>query len=98
MSLILDAMRRRKLLGATVSAFQVNGCMGHEHQLLWLGRIERFEERWGLPHIVVTLFYVADGLYRSHRDIRDGDLGVEYINLHDSSLQELYRGNYAFYR
>lgn len=92
MSLILDAMRRRKLLGAVVTAFDCRGCMGHSHVFQWVGRIDRFEERWGRPQAVVTI------LKRGNRDIRDCDLGHEHIDLHDSCLQEINRGVYGLFR
>lgn len=92
MSLILDAMRRRKLLGAVVTAFDRRGGMAEDHVFQWVGRIDRFEERWGRPQAVVTI------LKRGNRDIRSGDLSYEHIDLHDSCLQEINRGVYGLFK
>ena len=84
--------KRRELRGVTVVAFVCNGCMGHDHQFNWMGRVERFEEKWGREHAVARV------LKRGNQDVRDTDLGVVHIPLHDSQLQQIHGSIYAYYQ
>lgn len=82
--------KRRELLGVNVVAFDCRGCMSEDHRFLWMGKIERFEEKWGREHAVARV------LKRGSQDVRGTDLGVVHIPLHDSQLQQIYGSLYAY--
>lgn len=86
--------KRAKLRKAIVVAFQCDGCMASEHNILWIGRVEGFDQtRYaGEAARVRVMKRPPDS-----GDFRDRDLGTELAIVADANLQDMGGGVFFYF-
>ena len=77
--------RAKALLGSYIIAFDCRGCMAHDHQFMWLGRVVDIVERDGQEFIVVERMKARGNPH----DYRDMEIGQHEETVADGALQEL---------
>ncbi len=78
------------LRAATVVAFDCRGCMAHDHQLMWIGKVDAV----AAGQVRVRIIKRAENPV----DAREADLGVEYLTGSDNALQWVANGLFFWYR
>lgn len=75
-------------IGDTVMYLQCNGCMGENHEFVWIGKvteIKKYTSQNMLPYHEVVCEILKEG----HRDWRDYPMGYKSFCLEDGSAQRL---------
>lgn len=91
--LVTKSSKTLALRGATVVAFDCEGCMAHDHRLQYIGRVDGFEmTRYSGLAARVRI------LKMGNQDIRDKELGEKLVPVDDSRLQKISSGLFFLYR
>jgi hypothetical protein len=84
--MMLEMLKRSKLMGATIIRFDCRGCMASDHRFEWIGYVEGFEKSKHAGTVARVKIVKRDGM---PTDYRDEDLGYRLEAIHNGGLQEL---------
>lgn len=83
------SVAKRSLVGGTVTCFDCRGCMSEDHQFFWIGEITSQSE----DGVYVRVLKRNDKI----GDVRDDDLGEEFIPFGGGFLQEIAKNALFYY-
>lgn len=99
MKFLTDIFKRNSMLGATVIKFDCDGCMAHDHKMVWIGEIIGTQ---ACTSRNMTGFYEAHVrvLKKGNQagDVRDGEYEQESLIIEDGAFQEIKPGLFFYYK